>query len=142
MAILSKGMELSHSTTSAGTFTALTGLKSVPSLGGTKEQVDVTTLADSSYKYIAGLTSYENLTFSFIYDKTVYSTLSGLSGVQYWKVTFPDGVYFTFSGECSVAVDGGEVNAAVTMTLTIVLNSDIEFHAGSTPVGPTGSQGV
>ena len=142
MAILSKGMELSHSSTSTGTYTALAGLTSVPSLGGSREQVDVTTLADGSYKYIAGLTSYEDLTFNFIYDKTVYHTLQGLTGVQYWKVTFPDGVYFTFSGECSIAVDGGEVNAAVTMTLTVVLNSDIEYHQGETPVGPTGSQGV
>ena len=125
MAILSKGMKLSHSDTSEGVFTDLTGLKSVPALGGSKEKVDVTTLADSSYVYIAGLKSYEDLEFGFIYDKEVFNTLNSLSGTQYWKVTFPDGVVFSFSGECSVAVQGGEVNGAITMNLKIVLNSDI-----------------
>ena len=125
MAILSKGMKLSHSDTSEGIFTDITGLKSVPALGGSKEKVDVTTLADSSYVYIAGLKSYEDLEFGFIYDKEVFNTLNSLSGTQYWKVTFPDGVVFSFSGECSVAVQGGEVNGAITMNLKIVLNSDI-----------------
>lgn len=125
MAILSKGMKLSHSGTSDGSFTDIAGLKSVPALGGSKEKVDVTTLADSSYVYIAGLKSYEDLEFGFIYDKEVFNTLNSLSGTQYWKVTFPDGVVFSFSGECSVAVQGGEVNGAITMNLKIVLNSDI-----------------
>lgn len=125
MAILSKGMKLSHSDTSEGVFTDIAGLKSVPALGGSKEKVDVTTLADSSYVYIAGLKSYEDLEFGFIYDKEVFNTLNSLSGTQYWKVTFPDGVVFSFSGECSVAVQGGEVNGAITMNLKIVLNSDI-----------------
>ena len=125
MAILSKGMKLSHSDTSEGVFTDIAGLKSVPALGGSKEKVDVTTLADSSYVYIAGLKSYEDLEFGFIYDKEVFNTLNSLSGTQYWKVTFPDGVVFSFSGECSVAVQGGEVNGAITMNSKIVLNSDI-----------------
>ena len=125
MAILSKGMKLSHSDTSEGVFTDIAGLKSVPALGGSKEKVDVTTLADSSYVYIAGLKTYEDLEFGFIYDKEVFNTLNSLSGTQYWKVTFPDGVVFSFSGECSVAVQGGEVNGAITMNLKIVLNSDI-----------------
>ena len=125
MAILSKGMKLSHSDTSEGVFTDIAGLKSVPALGGSKEKVDVTTLADSSYVYIAGLKSYEDLEFGFIYDKEVFNTLNSLSGTQYWKVTFPDGVVFSFSGECTVAVQGGEVNGAITMNLKIVLNSDI-----------------
>ena len=125
MAILSKGMKLSHSDTSEGVFTDIAGLKSVPALGGSKEKVDVTTLADSSYVYIAGLKSYEDLEFGFIYDKEVFNTLNSLSGTQYWKVTFPDGVVFSFSGECSVAVQGGEVNGAIMMNLKIVLNSDI-----------------
>ena len=125
MAILSKGMKLSHSDTSEGIFTDIAGLKSVPALGGSKEKVDVTTLADSSYVYIAGLKTYEDLEFGFIYDKEVFNTLNSLSGTQYWKVTFPDGVVFSFSGECTVAVQGGEVNGAITMNLKIVLNSDI-----------------
>ena len=125
MAILSKGMKLSHSDASEGVFTDITGLKSVPALGGSREKVDVTTLADSSYVYIAGLKTYEDLEFGFIYDKEVFNTLNSLSGTQYWKVTFPDGVVFSFSGECTVAVQGGEVNGAITMNLKIVLNSDI-----------------
>ena len=140
MAILSRGMTLSYSGTQSGSYTALTGLQSVPALGGSKEKVDVTTLADSSYVYIAGLKSYDDLEFGFIYDKTVFNTLNTLSGTQYWKVTFPDGVVFSFSGECSVAVQGGEVNGAVTMNLTIVLNSDITATLPTSQVtGPTGT---
>lgn len=138
MAILSKGMKLGYKTGTASSYTNLTGLQTVPALGGSKDKVDVTTLADGSYKYIAGIKSFDDLEFTFIYDKDVYSIfttpttgLENLSSVD-WEVEFPDGVKFDFSGACSVAVQGGEVNGAITFTLTIVLGSDITVTYPST----------
>lgn len=140
MAILSKGITLSYSGTATGTYNTITGLQSVPALGGTKDKVDVTTLADSSYKYIAGIKSFDDLEFGFVYDKSVFDTLNGLTGTQYWKVTFPDGVVFSFSGECYVVVQGAEVNGAITMNLTVILGSDITAEVPVSQVtGPTGT---
>ena len=132
MAILSKGMKLSHSDTSEGVFTDITGLKSVPALGASKEKVDVTTLADGNYKYINGIKDFGDLEFKFLYSnsgtESNYRICRGLEEagkVVEWKVSFPDGTSFEFSGEPSTTIDGQSVNSAITFTLNITLNSDI-----------------
>lgn len=110
MALWTKGVKLSMGdTVSSGTptYSELTGLIECPALGGSREKIDVTTLADDSYRYIGGLKSVEDLAFKFIYDNTStgsFRTLSAVTGTKAWKVTFPDTTTFEFEGECSTAV--------------------------------------
>ena len=61
MAILSKGIKLSYSSTGTESYTDLTDLLEIPSLGGSIDKVDVTTLADASKKYINGIKDYGDL---------------------------------------------------------------------------------
>lgn len=101
-------------------------------MGGAAEKVDVTVLSDGNYKYINGIKDFGDLAFKFLYDnsgaESNYRVVRGLeeSGeVVDWKVEFPDGTGFEFSGEVSTATDSQSVNSAITFTATITLNSDI-----------------
>ena len=129
MAILSKGIKLSYSSTGTDSYTDLTDLLEIPSLGGSIDKVDVTTLADTSKKYINGIKDYGDLAFKFNYAKEQFTTLNGLTGSINFKVTLPDTTTATFSGEPSVSLEGVGVGAAMTYTLNISLDSDIEFGA-------------
>ena len=129
MAILSKGIKLAYSSTGTETYTDLTDLLEIPSLGGSVDKVDVTTLADASKKYINGIKDYGDLAFKFNYAKAQFTTLNGLTGSVNFKVTLPDNTTATFSGEPSVSLEGVGVGAAMTYTLNISLDSDIEFGA-------------
>ena len=130
--ILSKGIKLSYSATSGGTFTEIPNLQECPELGGAAEKVDVTTLADGNYKYINGIKDFGDLAFTFLYDNSDatsnYRVCKSLEdkGVIYFQVEFPDGTKFNFGGEASVATSAASVNAPIQFTLNITLNSDIE----------------
>ena len=127
-AILTKGISLSYSTTGTD-FTQLTNLQEIPEIGnGAKEMIDVTTLADDVKKSIAGLgDSAQDLAFKFIYEKEQFSTLAAMTGSCKWKVAMPDGVAATFDGTPSVKFDSAAPNAALTYTLTVGVESKIDF---------------
>ena len=128
--LLTKDITLSYKKDSS--YEVLDGLQEVPSLGGTPDKVEVTTLADASRRYIKGIKDYGDSTFKFLYQNDTatsnYRICRGLEEagkVVDWKVEFPDGTAFALSGEASTSIDEGAVNAAVTFTLNINLNSDI-----------------
>ena len=130
--LLTKDITLSYKKDSSSSYEVLDGLQEVPSLGGTPDKVEVTTLSDGSRRYIKGIKDYGDLTFKFLYQNdTTTSNFRVLRGLEEsgkiveWKVEFPDGTGFAFSGECTVAPSDGAVNAAITFNLTISLNSDI-----------------
>lgn len=132
--LLTKGITLGYKKgSSASTYTLIANLQAAPALGGTPERVDVTTLEDANRKYIQGVKEYEQLAFTFLYDNTTetsnYRVVRGLEeegGVVNWEVTFPDTTKFHFSGEVATSINEAEVNAAITFTANITLNSDIE----------------
>ena len=133
--LLSKGIKLGYraSGSAAGTaYAEIPDLQEIPDLGGEPEQVDVTTLADSNYHYIAGIKSFDSLTFVFLYDNDAatsnYRVVRGLeeAGDELeWELEFPDGTKFDFAGTVSTSIIGAGVNAALQFNATITLNSDM-----------------
>ena len=131
--LLSKGITLGYKASGAtGAYTVIPDLQEIPDLGGAPEQVDVTTLADSNYHYIAGIKDFDSLTFVFLYDNdsatSNYRVVRGLeeSEEEYdWEIEFPDETKFHFSGTVSTAIVGAGVNAALQFNATITLNSDM-----------------
>ena len=122
MAVLSKGITLSYGNT------PLTNLMEIPELGGSAESVEVTTLADVAHVYTDGLLNYgDSLAFKFLYEKEQFSTLAELTGVQTWKITLPDTTSCSFSGTCSVKLDGVGTNAALTYTLSVKPSSEMTW---------------
>lgn len=125
MATISKGIKLSYKTAaSESQYTELTNLQEIPDLGGEAEAIEITTLADAAHMYTDGILNYgDSLAFKFLYDKTQFTTLTGLTGSNSWKVELPDGAACTFTGTSSVKLDSVGVNAALTYQLSIKPNS-------------------
>lgn len=127
--LLSKGIKFEYSANGTA-YTEVSNLQEIPSLGGTPDKVDVTCLADGNKKYINGLVDYGDLAFKFLYDNSSetsnYRVLKSLTGINHFKITFPDNTTFEFTGECSCSLDAASVNAALTFIANIALNSEIE----------------
>lgn len=124
MATISKGIKLSYKAASGGEYTELTNLQEIPDLGGEAEAIEITTLADAAHMYTDGILNYgDSLAFKFLYDKTQFTTLTGLTGSNSWQVELPDGATCTFTGTSSVKLDSVGVNAALTYELSIKPNS-------------------
>lgn len=129
--ILSKDAKLSSKTGAESQYEELPLLMEIPEMGGTPEKVDVTTLADASRKYIDGVKDYGDLAFKFLYENVEGSAFRTLRGYEEagtiadYKVELPDGTGFAFSGQVSVKINSAPVNAALTFTATISLNSDM-----------------
>ncbi len=118
MATISKGITLKVGEK------VLTNLQEIPELGGTAEAIEITTLADAAHMYTDGILNYgDSLAFKFLYEQTQFEELNALTSSQECVVTLPDGATCTFSGTCSVKLDGVGVNAALTYTLSIKPNS-------------------
>ena len=122
MALISKGITLSMGEK------ALTNLMEIPDLGGEKEAIEVTTLADAAHVYTDGLLNYgDSLAFKFLYEKAQFAELSEATGSQSWKVALPDGAVCSFNGTCAVKLDAVGVNAALTYTLSIKPNTEMAW---------------
>ena len=128
--LLTKGAKLLYK--KAEQYVEITDLQSFPSLGGQADKQEVTTLADAAHRYIKGLIEYGEREFEVLYDNASetsnYRVCKCLdaAGTTEWKVELPDKTTFEFSGESSTAIDEGAVNAPLTFTMTIALNSDIK----------------
>ena len=120
MATISKGITLKVGEK------LLTNLQEIPELGGDAEAIEITTLADAAHMFTDGIKNYgDSLAFKFLYEKEQFNDLNALSGSQPIVVTLPDGATCTFSGTCSVKLDGVGVNSALTYTLAIKPNSEM-----------------
>lgn len=120
MATISKGITLKVGEK------LLTNLQEIPELGGDAEAIEITTLADAAHMFTDGIKNYgDSLEFKFLYEKEQFNDLNALSGSQPIVVTLPDGATCTFSGTCSVKLDGVGVNSALTYTLAIKPNSEM-----------------
>jgi hypothetical protein len=127
MAVISKNIKLSYKAGTGSTYTELTNLQEIPDLGGETDAIEITTLADSAHKYTDGIKNYgDALGFKFLYDKTQFAALTALTSAD-WKVELPDKETCTFSGTCSVKLDGVGVNAALTYTLSIRPSSEMTW---------------
>ncbi|MEK5038975.1 phage tail tube protein [Sporosarcina sp. FSL K6-3457] len=130
--LLSKDTTLSYKA-SGSTYTELEHLMEVPEMGGDPEKVEVTTLASSVKQYIPGIKDLGDLTFKFLYDNETadsnYRILQGLQDageVVEFKVEYPDGTGHEFSAFVNVKMDAAAVNAAMTFTAGMSLQSDID----------------
>ena len=123
----------------------LYGLKSTPELGGTREKREVTNLLDTAHRYIAGLYKYDDLTFDFYYNSAEENPnvtpaqtaaafaaaraveLSGASVTQ--KVQFPDGTYFTWSGQVATKIKRMEADGVMEFSIISIPNTELTYSA-------------
>lgn len=118
MAVISKGIKLYMGGEE------LTNLQEIAELGGDTESIEITTLADEAHMYTNGIKNYgDSLTFKFLYEAEQFTSLNSTVDSVQWKVELPDAMTCTFSGTCSVKLDGVGVNAALTYSLNIKPNT-------------------
>lgn len=137
--LLSKGTKLTYvEHGGSGLGTEIADISTVPEIGADPEKVDVTTLADSKKKSIAGLQDASSLAFSAIYKGANFKAVNALSSTTNydWTVTYPDGMTVTFTGQPSLKLGSAEVNGALKFTLTIVVSDGPDFHP-ATDTAPT-----
>lgn len=129
--LLTKGITLSYKNGAA--FAVLPDLIDIPDLGGEVEKVEVTTLADGNRRYINGIKDFGDLAFTFLYANGAADSFRILTGLEAagaaveFEVELPDETVFAFSGFPSVILAGAGINEALTFTLNIALNSDIDI---------------
>jgi hypothetical protein len=107
----------------------LENLQEIAELGNNApEKVDITVLSDEAKKSMDGLRdTAQDLAFKFLYEKEQFNKLAKLTGSCGWKVKLPDGTRADFTATPSVKLDGVGVGAALTYTLTLSVESLIEF---------------
>lgn len=124
------------------TYSKLVDIKEFPDLGAAPEQIDVTSLSDPMRIYVPGIQDTEALTFTANYTPADYSTLTALDGTEtafavWLGATTSNGVdtpngsngKWAFKGYLSVFKNGGGVNEAQDMTITILPSTVLTFTA-------------
>lgn len=139
--LLSKDTTLKMKASGGSSFEVLQGLQSVPEIGGDPEQVDVTTLADGTKKYIAGIQDMDSLEFTFLYDNRIFSKLKAVqtSGKEAdFEIVYPDNSKCTFKGGVTVKMGGAEVNGAFQFTLSVTVSQGPDFTEAPQTRGSAG----
>ena len=114
-------------------FKELEFLMEVPEFGGAPEKIDVTVLSDKVKKFVPGTVDLGDLVFKFLYDNSSadssYRVLKGLADAgtaATFQLTYPDGTAHEFDAVPAVKMDAGTLNGALTLSCTMVLQSDIK----------------
>lgn len=116
-------------TAEAAEYTKLVDIIEYPDLGGTPEQIDITTLSDHFKKSIEGILELDSLEFSANYDSDEHDKIVELKGKEipfaiYFGLNGEYGI-FEFTGMISVMINGAGVNEARKMTMKITVSSEI-----------------
>ncbi len=145
MELLSLGIKLEVSESleaSPANWRKLYGLSEVPDMGGEKEKVDVTNLADKNKRYIDGITDFGDLEFKFFYNKEetpdeassaeVRESYAVLRAYELektpltFRLTYPDNTGHQWQGTASVRRNSAGVNAALEFTLISTVSSEMK----------------
>ena len=132
MAILVHGASCSFKYGAESAATQIEELIEMPEFGGSPEVVDTTHLTSAIKTGIAGLQDPGAMDFKFYYNAETFAAIKALGNAQQKvEVTLSDGAKFTFEGTMAIKYDGGGINTAATMTITVTLASDLEFSVGA-----------
>lgn len=126
--VLTKDIELGYKTSSStSTYTKIAGLREIPDIGGSPEQIDITTFESTMMEYMNGLKDSGLLEFTFLYDGNDNSTsnFQVLCGLEdngdsvSWELKLPTGTKFHWNGEVAVTLSGKTYNEALEFVASI-----------------------
>lgn len=123
---------LMYRETTSGDYSKLIDITSFPDLIPPKERIDITSLSDYMRVYINGIGDTAEQTYGANYTPENYQAITELEGHQYdYALWFgasgtqgsetPDGHLgkFSWTGDISAGINGGGVNEAVGMSITV-----------------------
>ena len=123
MAISTYGVTLSWGT-SADSLQKKIDIKDFPDLGGAPELIETTTLSQRAQAYINGVQSMDAFEFTYNYTKADFNAVDEDANTPlYYELALGEnngneGI-FTWQGEHSTWVTGGDVNAVVEGKISI-----------------------
>lgn len=119
---------------SAQALTKLCKIKSYPDLGGAPDTLETTDLEDSQQTFVPGVQSIDQMEFTANYTPEDYTTVAASANTEqtYQLEMGDDGAQgkFTWTGQHSVYVNGGDVNAVREMTIVVTPSSQITKVTG------------
>ena len=132
MAQSTQGVQLVHSTDSGSTYTKVICIKDFPDIdNGQPDQVETTTLCDTSHQNIDGLGNLpEELEFTANYTSADWTSVQSIittdAGEGYWGVRIGNsGKKFTFKATARLTLVGGGVGDVLEMKIILTPKSQI-----------------
>lgn len=113
----------------ANNVTKLCVIKSYPDLGGAPDTLETTDLEDVMQTFVPGVQSLDQMEFTANYTPEAYASVVATANTeQYYQLEMgtngAQGI-FTWTGQHSVYVNGGDVNAIREMTIVATPSSKI-----------------
>lgn len=119
---------------SAQALAKLCKIKSYPDLGGAPDTLETTDLEDSQQTFVPGVQSIDQMEFTANYTPEDYAAVVASANTEqtYQLEMGDDGAQgkFTWTGQHSVYVNGGDVNAVREMTIVVTPSSQITKVTG------------
>ncbi|MCQ2464382.1 MAG: phage tail protein [Oscillospiraceae bacterium] len=141
MEFSTKGTRLEVKAHSESKYKTAYGLYNTPDMGGNKEKIDVTNLSDSHKRSIDGIADYGSLQFDFYDTKNVTDSEAEIKATytafRAWdiagtlvdfRLVYPDGTGFEWSGTVSVSRDAAAVNNAMKFKVYSSLESELKDY--------------
>lgn len=133
------GSKLEYSATEGGTYTQITGLKTIPDIGGAPNTIDTTCLDNTKFETaINGLKPVQSYEFEFNMEDPsaeanikLASDLEDAGTIAYWKLTLSNGIVISFRSDVSTTINGGSSGDLLgfKMTLTPVDEPEVTIPA-------------
>lgn len=133
------GSKLEYLTTEGGTYKQITGLKTIPDIGGTPNTIDTTCLDNTKFETaINGLKPVQSYEFEFNMEDPsaeanikLASDLEDAGTIAYWKLTLSNGIVISFRSDVSTTINGGSSGDLLgfKMTLTPVDEPEVMVPA-------------
>ena len=121
------GSKLEYSTTENGSYTQIYGLKTIPDIGGTPNQIDTTDLDNTEFETaINGLKPAQQYEFEFNMESPtatanikLASDLEDAGTKAYWKLTLANGIVISFQSDVKTTINGGSSGDLIGFTMIL-----------------------
>lgn len=138
-AIPGLGVTIAYSTTSGGSYTSITQVKSIGGTAFETEMADTTGLSSAAKEKVPTITDYGDLEFTVVYDPSNASHVAlaaaqAANTLYYWKLTFPspEGPGATAPGSAKTYAWAGYVSSFSTSNYEINEKVEATFKVSIT----------
>lgn len=119
------GAKLEYSETQTGSYSRIYGLKTIPEIGGTPNDIDTTDLDNEEYETaIMGLKPVQKYDFEFNLELpdteaniNLVSDMEDSGNTYFFKLTYKSGIVVSFKSKVKTTLNGGSNGDLETFTM-------------------------
>ena len=133
-AIVTQGTRLYRYDEVHGVWDRVRGVSSFSGPNTSKSKIDVTSFDSHRKEYLYGIPDEGDISFNLFFyptdpiHKAILKEDVAAAYNRMWRITLSDGTSYTFSGNVSSAPLSGDLDAAVSWSLTISVSGDAEWN--------------